>query len=96
MAERGAFAALGPRGVEGATYIQLGGEGKEAVVPIDRDILAEAWASLHRLIGAFARRTTGYTSRRAVFGTLAAGDYDHLARFGEWEMASPSTPEDVG
>lgn len=96
MAERGAFAALGPREVEGATYIQLGGDGKEASVVVDGDTLAEAWASLHRLIANFARRTTGYVSRRAVFGALAGGDYDHLARFGEWEMATPSTPEDVG
>lgn len=96
MAERGAFATLGPRQVEGATYIQLGGEGKEAAVAVDGDILSDTWASLHRLIANFGRRTTGYTSRRAVFGALSDGDYDHLARFGEWEMASPSIAEDVG
>lgn len=96
MAERGAFAALGPRAVEGATYIQLGGDGAESAVEIGAETLAETWTSLARLIAAFDRRTTGYTSRRAMFGAQSAGDYDHLARFGEWEMASPSAPEEVG
>lgn len=96
MAERGAFGAIGRRMVEGATYIQLGGEGREARVEINPEILGETWRSLGRLIVAFDRRATGYTSRRAMFGANSAGDYDHLARFGEWEMASPSSPEDVG
>jgi ATP-dependent helicase/nuclease subunit B len=96
MAERGAFGAIGPCTVEGATYIQLGGDGREARVEISPESLGETWRSLARLIAAFDRRATGYTSRRAMFGAYSAGDYDHLARFGEWEMASPSSPEDVG
>ncbi len=96
MAKRGGFAAIGPREVEGATYIQLGGEGREAAVEIGPEILGEVWESLGKLLAAFDRRETGYTSRRAMFGAFSAGDYDHLARFGEWEMATPSAPEDVG
>ena len=96
MAERGAFGAIGPCTVEGATYIRLGGGGREARVEISPEILDETWRSLGRLIAAFGRAATGYTSRRAMFGANSAGDYDHLARFGEWEMASPSFPEDVG
>ena len=96
MAERGAFRVIGPCRVEGASYIQLGGEGREAAVEINPESLGETWQSLARLIAAFDRRETGYTSRRAMFGAYSAGDYDHLARFGEWEMASPSSPEDVG
>jgi len=42
------------------------------------------------------RRETGYAARRAVFEARIAGDYDHLARAGEWEMSDPSAPEDVG
>lgn len=96
MAERGAFAAVGPRAVAGASYLQLGGDGREARAEITPGNLAETWESLGRLIAAFARPSTGYTSRRAMFGAYTAGDYDHLARFGEWEMGSPSAPEDVG
>lgn len=96
MTERGGFEALGPRQVEGATYIQLGGEGKEVPVAVDAAILEETWGSLRRLIGAFDERVTGYTSRRAMFGAASVGDYDHLARFGEWDLGSPSWPEDVG
>ena len=25
-----------------------------------------------------------------------AGDYDHLARFGEWDLSDRAVPEDVG
>ncbi len=31
----------------------------------------------------------GRMSRRAMFGERQAGDYDHLARFGEWDMSDP-------
>jgi RecB family exonuclease len=96
MAERGGFTGLGPRTVAGASYLQLGGDVKEAAVDVGPDVLRESWESLARLIARFARRATGYTSRRAMFGERMDGDYDHLARFGEWDMTAPSSPEDVG
>jgi hypothetical protein len=40
--------------------------------------------------------TQGYTSRRAVFNERFPGDYDHLARFGEWEMTDRAVPVRVG
>lgn len=96
MAERGAFARLGPQPVSGVTFIQLGGEGAEVTTPrADLDLDAE-WAALERLIGQYMRRTQGYAARRAVFKTDETGDYDHLSRFGEWQMSDPSEPQDVG
>ncbi|MDW4549125.1 double-strand break repair protein AddB [Defluviimonas sp. D31] len=96
MAERGGFADLGPRAVEGATYIWLGGDGSEKPSKIDDAVIARTWAELERLIAAYRRRETGYASRRAVFEARRDGDYDHLARFGEWEMGDGPEPEDVG
>ena len=96
MAERGGFAELGRRDVEAVTYIQLGGDGKERETPIDGDMLARIWDQLHLLVSAYQRRETGYASRRAVFESRQDGDYDHLARFGEWEMSDTPKPEDVG
>jgi len=29
---------------------------------------------------------------RAMFETRTEGDYDHLARFGEWDGSTPPTP----
>ena len=37
----------------------------------------------------------GYVSRRAVFQERFPGDYDHLARFGEWATSDTPCPEDV-
>ena len=96
MAERGAFAVLGPREVEGVTYIRLGGVGEEKTYDLAEDVVGETWNGLIRLIGRYLTPTQGYTARRAMFETAYPGDYDHLARFGEWEMQDPPKPEDVG
>jgi ATP-dependent helicase/nuclease subunit B len=96
MAERGAFAPLGPRAVEGVTYIHLGGEGQDKPTDLTADLLDETWRGLGELIRAYGRRDKGYIARRAVFESRFEGDYDHLARFGEWEMGDASHPEDVG
>ncbi|WP_343080451.1 double-strand break repair protein AddB [Ostreiculturibacter nitratireducens] len=96
MAERGGFKALGPSEVEGATYIRLGGEGEEEPVDVGQDTLNQAWEGLIRLIARYLSKEQGYTSRRAVANTRHEGDYDHLARCGEWETNTPPEPEDVG
>ncbi len=96
MAERGGFPALGRREVEGATYLRIGGAGEERAIKIEGAVLSQTWDGLVRLIASYHHRATGYTSRRAVFSARMDGDYDHLARFGEWQMGDPPEPEDVG
>jgi ATP-dependent helicase/nuclease subunit B len=96
MAERGGFASLGARRVAEAYHIGLGTDAGEHPAKLTPEILVETWAGLEALIATYARRETGYSSRRAVFQIRTAGDYDHLARAGEWEMSDLPTPEDVG
>lgn len=96
MAERGGFAELGPREVAGTTYIHLGGEGAERPGVTEEGLTDAEWNRLGKLIAAYLRRETGYIARRAVFETRREGDYDHLARFGEWQMSDKPHPEDVG
>jgi ATP-dependent helicase/nuclease subunit B len=96
MAERGAFDILGRVEVEGATHIGLGSDDGEFSAKLTPGIIAESWAGLHRLIAAYLRHETGFTARRAVFEVRIEGDYDHLARLGEWEMSDAPVPEDVG
>jgi len=96
MAEQGAFREIGPSTVEGVTYIQLGGEGKEQETLLGPETTAEVHSELRQLIAAYGRRSQGYLSRRAVFEARIEGDYDHLARYGEWDMSDPAGPEDVG
>ncbi|HSF64664.1 MAG TPA: double-strand break repair protein AddB, partial [Paracoccaceae bacterium] len=96
MVERGAFAALGPVEVARTTYVGLGATPKALTDTPDAATLAEAWDHLNRLIAAYLQPDRGYPSRRAVFKAAEVGDYDHLARFGEWQMTDPPEPEAVG
>lgn len=96
MAERGGFATLGPRRVAGISYIQIGGEGRESPAEMEDGQIEQHWQGLIDLIGRWMRRETGYVARRAVFESRRTGDYDHLARFGEWQMSDRPEPEDVG
>lgn len=96
MAERGGFPGLGPQTVSRITYVGLGGAGKLTEDVITEDILASVHDGLDRLIGGYNDPNIGYIARRAVMTEAFPGDYDHLARFGEWEMTDSPVPVDVG
>ncbi|MFC7702598.1 double-strand break repair protein AddB [Plastorhodobacter daqingensis] len=96
MAERGAFARLGPRPVSAISYIGIGTTPKEETTIITEEIIDATWNELHALIGAYMQPEQGFPARRAVFEERFPGDYDHLARYGEWEMTDLPRPEDVG
>lgn len=96
MADRGGFADLGPSHVAKISYIGLGSSEDVVETDISETLLTEHWEKLLNLISRYLRRTTGYTARRALFETRHAGDYDHLSRFGEWEMSDRAVPEQVG
>jgi len=97
MAERGAFAALeGPRSVAGVTYIGLGSLAKHQTTAMTEPALNALWENLQDLVGHYLLPDHRFPSRRAVFEERWPGDYDHLARFGEWEMTDDPVTEDVG
>lgn len=96
MVERGAFTALGPVEVARTTYVGLGATPRAQSDTPDAAALAQAWDHLHRLIASYLLPGQGYAARRAVFKAAEVGDYDHLARFGEWQMTDPPHPEAVG
>ena len=102
MAENGAFADLPPAEVASVTYIGLGNTPAVSTLNL-RDHEAEQvfdpgeiLDELTALLQTYARRDQGYLARRAVASTKWSGDYDHLARFGEWTDSDPGVPEDVG
>jgi len=96
MVARGAFKPLdGPRNVAGITYIGLGSNPKEDTSTPDEAVLDQVWEELHQLIAEYMSPDRGYVSRRAMHGERFPGDYDHLARYGEWEMTDDPKPEDV-
>jgi inactivated superfamily I helicase/RecB family exonuclease len=96
MATRGGFADLGPAEVAWISYIGLGAAHKSVETQITADLLAEFWAGMLRLIGQYGLRETGYAARRAMFQDRIKGDYDHLARYGEWQMTDRAVAVKVG
>lgn len=95
MIERGAFGDIGPREVARLSYVQLGGEGATREVDVSAEDIRETWAGFTRLIAAYLRPDKGFTARRALETTAIAGDYDHLSRYGEWEITEDPEPEDL-
>ncbi|MEO6298194.1 MAG: PD-(D/E)XK nuclease family protein, partial [Paracoccaceae bacterium] len=96
MAERGGFAGLGPVQVARISYLGLGSGDKAVETEVDDEMLAQQWARFSQLIQAYAEAETGYAARRAVFETRFQLDYDHLSRFGEWQMSDRAVPLLVG
>ena len=43
--------------------------------------------ALATLLTAWADPRRGYTARMAVESDARAGDFDHLSRFGEWDLS---------
>jgi double-strand break repair protein AddB len=95
MVEQGAFKKIGAAPVSHATFIGLGTPPVEVNAPLDDEPPAEVLASLRRLIAAYQEAAQGFTARRMMERDGFAGDYDHLARFGEWDASDPATPEDL-
>jgi ATP-dependent helicase/nuclease subunit B len=96
MAEKGGFSELGPSSVAQISYVGLGGGEKAVDTEITAAIIDEHWEKLLALISRYLQRTTGYTARRALFESRFSGDFDHLSRFGEWQMSDRAFPETVG
>lgn len=95
MAADDAF-GLGPAEVESAEFIGLGSKWDRRTVPVAPEAIAADRARLLRLIEAYRRPEQGFTARRAVEREARPGDYDTLARRGEWEETDPAVPIAVG
>ena len=87
MLLQGGFPPLAPRGVERATFISLVPSGpKEVPAPLEDQPPDVVWAEFQLLISAYRSADTGFSARRALQKDTDAGDYDQLARYGEWEV----------
>lgn len=96
IAEEGGFGQIGPQVVSAVTYVGFGSKAKLEPQQINEDIIDSVRKGLRHLISSYQRRDKGYASRRAVFSQTFPGDYDHLARYGEWEMTDLPKPALVG
>ena len=96
MAEAGAFEAVAGHPVSRVTHYALGRDPKASVNLMAEGEVKEAEAQFRALLADWARRERGYQARRAKEGVLWDGEYDRLARYGEWSAADWPVPEDVG
>ncbi|MGV6849851.1 MAG: double-strand break repair protein AddB, partial [Marinibacterium sp.] len=94
MLTMGGFRGLAASSVDRATYIGLSGKGSVVDAPLDMGT-SQIWEEFRTLIRAFDDPGQGYTARRLMRMDRQAGDYDQLARFGEWDAATDPTPEDI-
>lgn len=65
-------------------------------VEITPALLDETRGGLADLVSAYLDPDKGFASRRAMQRGGFAGDYDHLARFGEWQMTELPVTIPVG
>ncbi len=88
-----AFGAEGvpPGPVIDARFIGLGRTPVEETAPIEDHPPAQVWTDLMTLVAAYSSPDQGFTSRRAMKKEAEAGDYDQLARFGEWDHSTDPT-----
>ena len=91
MAENGSFVDFGPKTVQSISYIGLGTTPKTETTEITPHLLAEVKAGLMALISRYNDPNQGYTARRAMFSTAHSSDYDHLSRFGEWDLSEKTS-----
>ena len=99
MAERGAFEDVPPAVAAAGAYLSLGRAGAETRIEMGPHVITKngkpvetvdfststTERELIELLTAYAQQNRGYPSRRAMEKMTFEGDYDHLARFGEWD-----------
>ena len=95
LAERGAFKGVRPAPVRAAAYIGLGTNPKVEAAPLAEMSPDQVLAELIQLITRYLEPDQGFTARRALQKDSDPSDYDHLSRFGEWEVSDDPVPEDL-
>ena len=95
MAELQGFGQLVPNPVAGAYYLSLNTDPKEVAAPLDDEPVEKVWSEFEALIAAYLDEGKSFPSRRAMFTKDMQGDYDQLARFGEWDITDDPSEESV-
>ncbi|KUJ78032.1 double-strand break repair protein AddB [Ruegeria marisrubri] len=95
LAEQYGIDGFDPMPVAEAVFIGMGGTYKEVAAPLDEEPADKVLAELRQLISAYLEPDQGFSSRRMLHRDSDVGDYDHLARFGEWDRTAMPRPEDL-
>ena len=84
MVEQGAFRDVAAGPVSLVAYIGVGTVLRTQSIPLDPDDVKQIQSEFQDLVGAYGALEQGFTSRRAMSTSRFEGDFDHLARYGEW------------
>jgi RecB family exonuclease len=98
MAERGGFEELPSNRVSRVCHIGMGRKPVSREIPLEEsdggDLRVESVErELIALLTSFEDPSHGYSSKRATEALSYSGDYDHLARFGEWDETNAPVTE---
>lgn len=94
MLDEGGFPPLDPPHVERAVFISLQPSNpREVLAPLEDAPPEQIWQEFVALITAYHAAETGFTARRALQKDSDAGDFDHLARYGEWDVTDAPVKE---
>ena len=97
MAEAGGFDGIASAAVSHVAYLHLGRSAKDRTVDLAKEgDTVTVSGDLAKLLARCDDRDWGYISRRAMEKVRYEGDYDHLARFGEWDESAESVTERLG
>ncbi|MDF1727440.1 MAG: double-strand break repair protein AddB [Sulfitobacter sp.] len=91
--EEGGFAELGIASVADAVFIGLGATPAEVAAPLEDEPPREVLEGLRALIAKYLDEDQGFTARRMMQRDADVGDFDHLARYGEWDTTKKAKPE---
>lgn len=92
MVERGAFAKVGKKSVEGAAFIGVNAAMRNVDAPLKKQPANQVWAELETLFVRWQEQDRGYTARLALFLKADQSPYDHLSRYGEWDTSEDPKP----
>ncbi|WP_235952861.1 double-strand break repair protein AddB [Salipiger sp. PrR002] len=93
MVERGAFENLHPRHAERAVFVSVSANPNEVEAPLDDVPPQKVWAQFETLMGRWFEPDRGYTARAAMLSENDFSNYDHLSRFGEWDVIDAAERE---
>ncbi|SIT80965.1 double-strand break repair protein AddB [Pontibaca methylaminivorans] len=93
IAEHGGFEGIAPAPVSAAAFVGVGTQFKTSAAPLDEEPPAQVLDEFRELITAYLDPRQGFTARLAMQKDSDPGDYDQLARFGEWNRTSAATTE---
>jgi ATP-dependent helicase/nuclease subunit B len=96
MAAEGGFGEHGPLETARIAYVGLGASPGILAHDPTAEHIAAVTAEFRQLLSHYLRADVGYPSRRAVKNVLWRGDFDQLARYGEWDETVPPVVLPVG